>query len=67
MDGNGLFADKRKYLGKKSGEFRMMKQTRAGMLQQGLPINAGEFSVIVVQKVYPASGKQACNADVQTV
>lgn len=67
MDKNRLFADKRKYLGKKSGEFRVMKQMCAGMLQQGLPVNAGEFSVIVIQKIYPASGKQACNADVQTV
>lgn len=67
MDGNGLFADKRKYLGEKVRRVPNDEADARGDAQQGLPINAGEFSVIVVQKVYPAFGKQACNADVQAV
>ena len=67
MDGNRLFADKGKYLGKKYGKFRVRKEIRSWMIGQGLTINSGKFSVVVVQEVYPASGKQTCNADVQAV
>ena len=54
MDGNRLFADKGKYLGKKYGKFRVRKEIRSWMIGQGLTINSGKFSVVVVQEVYPA-------------
>lgn len=62
-----LFAEKRKYLGKEYGKFRVRKQIRPRMIRQELVINAGEFPVIVVQEVHPASGKQTGHANVQAV